>query len=307
MGRFNPFLLRYKKEENQVTELLLHVLDETGLAGPFLASLLDQPNLATKNFTMDTQLHRSFPNKVRSRIVLGISANGVLNESSSDLVNGDPDGYFYSSSSEYIVLLEVKVGSAELYSDQLDRHANRVPATPFSEHIPCKWESVVTFFQEQLGSEPEGAKNAYIIRNFLDFLKKQALGLAPDEESLFYRSGRHEKTVRMIHDYLTGLKYQPEFYNKLDPWAMEYKKGGKSHACVDLKLERMVFKFHYTGHKEKMEDKIRDLFGRNYSGSYSDIRSEACVYLEDIAPSDLDKFKTLLEETISLRQQRPGQ
>ncbi|MGG0937060.1 hypothetical protein ABHN11_13230 [Brevibacillus centrosporus] len=306
MGRFNPFLLRYKKEENQVTELLIHVLDETGLAGPFLSILLDQPNLETQSFTMDTQLHRNFSNDIKSGIVLGISANAVLNESNSDLIDGDPDGYFYSSSSEFIVLLEVKVGSAELYSDQLDRHANRVPVTTL-EHKRCKWEAVVTFFQEQLGREPEGTKNGYIIQNFLDFLKKQALGLEPDEESLFYRSGRHEKTVRMIHDYLTALNYQPEFYNRLDPWAMEYKKSGKSHACVDLKLERMVFKFHYTGHKEKMEDKIRDLFGRNYSGSYADIRSEACVYLEDIAPSDLDKIKTLLEDTISLRQQRQGQ
>lgn len=300
MARTNPFLLKYHKREDQITELLIHILKETESGSAFIGRLVDDVELARNRVVMDTQLHGELPYPVEKATIIGLSKDGVIYPTSSEAKDGNPDAYFYFPDLKRVVLVEVKVAANFVGRDQLDRQRSTAPKADFAEPVCFQWDRAIAVVRELLAEAAQGSKAEYLFKNFLEFAKVEALGMNADMESFLMRC-ENEKAARLMHEHFINLGYLPAFYTKSDPRTLEYKKNGESYVTIDLVQNRLIYKFGSRRHKDTMLRLIQDSFGRNYAGVHDHIKTEACVHLDDIRDENIQNVFDLFSVNVNLR------
>ena len=285
----NPFFLSYSQKENKVTELFLHVLQETGLISSFFDTLWPGHHFKSCHFTdVNSQLSRNFEKEVQSAYILGISTTGELLVSESDdshEKDGYPDGYFYDSQNKVLVLLESKIKSYELTQDQLNRHQARVVNdihNDWNQKI-ITWEKVRDFLETSRAEFDADDKNAYIINHFNDLINIELLNEF-HSESFFYKAHQHQELAKQLHDQIIEciemndhIKLDPPYLNSGNKDCVEYKTNKGSIAAIDLKAQRLILK---PGRKHGL--RMKEKYGKVYSGSHENRDDEYSIALENI-------------------------
>ncbi|MDQ0896245.1 MULTISPECIES: hypothetical protein [unclassified Paenibacillus] len=260
---------------------MVHILEETALASQFANFIWKSQSLSHESVTMGLECEK-LPFDVDQAIVIGLSRDGKIDPSTSKKAGGRPDAYFCFKEIKKVILLEVKIAANTLDEDQLTGHYGICNASKLESHATLTWDEVLTFFQDQMSMAFEGSKNHYLLKNFLEFARLESLGIIADHESFFARFGMKEEIVRCLHNHFISQGFNPEFYNTADPRTMEYRKKRKStsHVAIDLKHNRIIYKFGKPKYKEDMERRIKNYFGINYIGTYFDEPSQANLSID---------------------------
>ncbi|MFB6367157.1 hypothetical protein ACFCP7_24540 [Paenibacillus elgii] len=157
----NPFRINYKKSEDKVTYLLVHVLEHCQLITDFLR-LINwkqpfKPIEMNQHFTANLQLHNDFTLPVKHAYILGISNTGQIIDDALPAKEdeGHPDAYFYDEENQVLILVEVKVGNGTLYSSQITNHKSKVSHILEQSwiHSEIAWEEIKIFLKSKLQSE----------------------------------------------------------------------------------------------------------------------------------------------------------
>jgi len=302
MSRWNPYIIGYSQDENKVTALLLHVLEETRLTGLFLTFLLENEKISAMQFELQAQLHGNFNRKVSEAFILGLSETGAVD--ATQIVsskNGDPDAVFYSNETGLVVFLESKINEGELTNDQLSRHKGRLPDLNAND-IPVinkRWENVITFFERYVQTTNE--KNNYIINNFINFLKLVGIGYR-DINTIYYKGRRFNEVPRAIHDFMLMSDYEFEFNpGNLD--VVEYRYKGRRISALDVVKGRFILKFGSSNesYRQELLNQIRAQFGANYHGTYENVKGEVNIPLESVSKDNFPSVIVLIDKILKIR------
>jgi hypothetical protein len=202
----NPFRINYRKTEDKVTNLFVHVLDHCKLVPGLLQSVPWKGSNSfslNQRFSSGLQLHNDFTLPVREAYLLGISnTGGVINNGlPADEKEGHPDAYFYDAVNQILVLIEVKVGVGELYKAQLDSHKLKVKQVPKDSwnQAEITWQTIKMLLKEKLdGILMNSELPSYIINNFIGVLNEEVLGEKFDADYLIWLAGTHGNLVRNL-------------------------------------------------------------------------------------------------------------
>lgn len=213
----NPFRLHYKKTEDKVTSLFVHLLEKCGLVSEFIRELQwDSGEFLSDDykFRSGLQLHNNFAFPVKHAFVLGISNTGEVSDAPlpSDQKEGHPDAFFYDEQHQTLILVEVKVGVGKLFRAQLNSHKSKVKSVDKWTERQISWKSIREKLKNKLNS---GLKNqplhSYIINNFIGVLNEEVIGDEFDEDYLIWLAQDNGELIRTLlsclHRYHSGLKY----------------------------------------------------------------------------------------------------
>lgn len=290
----NPFRLNYKKREDKVTNLLIHVLQRCNLFVEFLNAIrweAQEITFSTSTYNSGLQVHSDFRKAVENAYILGISNSGKIEpHTPSSQKESNPDAYLYEKTSRSLVFIEVKVGDGALTENQINRHKLRVPDFPKNEWIlgQMNWFMIRDFFKEQLQSIKcrESELYTYIIENFIGVLQEEVLG-EYNEEYLIHVSGERSLLVKNLLTLLRN-KYA-NFTTKLENGshdAVQFKIGSTRIATFVLKSDRFIL---HPGKSYGYEwrHRIKEGYGIYYDQGelYED---ELCIPYDSINPLNLE-------------------
>lgn len=298
-------MLQAQERENRVTEIMVHILEETALASRFADFIWKDQLLSNEPVIMGLECEK-LPFDVDHAIVIGLSRDAIPYPSTSKKTGGRPDAYFCFREIKKVILLEVKIAANPLEEDQLERHYGICNASNRENYETITWDEVLSFFREQMSMTEEGSKNQYLLKNFLEFARLESLGIEADHESFFARFGRKEEIVKCIHNHFISKGFIPGFYKIADPRTMEYRKMGtnSSYAAIDLIHNRIIYKFRKPKYKEEMERRIKTYFGSNYIGTHFDNPTQANVPIDMITVDNVQDAIDLFNISNSYRTSR---
>jgi len=234
----NPFRLNYKKTEDKVTSLLIHVLKQCGLVSEFIQELQWDSGIVLfgkYNFRSGLQLHNDFNLPVKHAFVLGISNTGELYEDPLPTQNkeGHPDAFFYDEQHQIIILVEVKVGLGKLYRSQINSHKSKIKCVSNWSEGFISWKSIKDLLKNKLSSSFNSQPlHSYILNNFIGVLNEEVIG-EYDEDYFIWIA---EDNAELIKNLLLFLRECHPSYNYHLP------KGNHNEVQVKLNSTR-VFTF----------------------------------------------------------------
>lgn len=213
----NPFRLNYKKPEDKVTNLFVHVLEKCGLLSEFIQEIeWNTGEVLTNNFKFKNglQLHKDFALPVKHAFVLGISNTGEVSDGPfpADQKEGHPDAYFYDEQHQTLILVEVKVGAGKLYRSQLDSHKSKVKTVVEWHESQISWQAVRDTLKAKLNSSLKNhSLYSYIINNFIGVLNEEVIGDEYDEDYFIWIAQDDAELIKnllsCLSEYHSGYKY----------------------------------------------------------------------------------------------------
>jgi hypothetical protein len=304
MSFTNPFMLRARARENRITELMLHILEETSLVSQFADYIWENQSLSDEPVSIGLECEKLPYDDVEHAIVVGISKDGIIHPFN-NLPGGRADAYFYFRNVKKALILEVKIAANELGKDQLLGHYKICNASTNENPRSVTWDEVLSFFRSQLAFTVEGSKNHYLLTNFLEFARLESLGIVADPDSFFRRFGSKEGAVKSLHEHFISEGFKSKFGRAKDPRTMEYcKRNSESHVAIDLNHNRVILKFRYPRYKRIMEERIYEYFGGNYTGTYYDYPTEANVPIDLLNQSNVQDVIDLFHMSTFYRENR---
>lgn len=229
----NPFRLTYKKREDKVTSLFIHILKKCDLFQDFLSEIKWDKQIdpfTDSTYRTGLQLHTIFPYPVKEALLLGISGTGTTEEFSllpQKNKGGHPDAYVYDVINQRIVVIEVKVGNNLLSHEQLLSHKTKVPTIAVNDwsHGYMDWYKVRDFLISKLEMFKGKELQTYILVNFIGMLQEEVIA-EYNEEYLIAYSGEYGL---LVFNLLQHLKVCYKNY--------DYKLEHKTHNEVRLMIQ----------------------------------------------------------------------
>jgi hypothetical protein len=262
MVKINPFSVGYKKQEDKITALLNHVLEECNLINSFLTYFLEE-DFMNCDFDLDLQLHNKFKKPVKKAILIGISNLEELQVISSSKEDGNPDAYYYDTKNKILVLVETKIGIGRLTSDQMKRHKRKLGSNINWKDKVIYWDDVVSFFNN-IYQTTNSEVQKYIIRNFIGALNQDVLGHF-DEEYYCHLAGNNSTLVKnilfFIEEHFKG--YRQELFNKTHNELRFFSHKKDRFFTIILNHNRVIL--HYNGDKGfKLREELNERYGVFY-------------------------------------------
>lgn len=209
----NPFLLNYKKAEDRVTNLFMHVLTKCSLVNPFLEHVYEVDSFKNSIFSTGLQMHNEFTLPVKKAYILSISNTGNIanNRITNEKEEGNPDAYFYDIQNQTLVFIEVKIGRGVLHQDQLERHKSKVKSFPSDQwiHQTISWSWIRDFLKMKLKANCSELEN-YVINNFIGVINDEIIGANYDKDYFLWLSDNYRNLIKNISWFLSTLNINYE-------------------------------------------------------------------------------------------------
>jgi hypothetical protein len=298
MVKINPFSTGYKKQEDKITALLNHVLEECKLSNIFLSHFLDD-NFKECNFELDLQLHNKFKKPVNKAILIGICNQVEGEDKETDKEDGNPDAYFYDKKNKILVLIETKIGIGKLANDQMERHKKKLDKNfNWIEKI-IYWDEVVSFF-DKIYESIDNELEKYIIRHFSGTLYQDVLGVF-DFDYYCHLAGNYSTLVRNILLHLEEKfdGYRKELVNKTHDELRFYTEGQQKDRFFTIVLRHNRVILHYTGDQGfLLRREFKERYGIHYLQTNRHGSEE--IYIKELSiPFDrINKYTLKLKEII---------